>query len=390
MTGAIERVSLTHLQIPFKEPFQVGGGEVVVKDAILVTVETTSGLGIGECSPPGALALPLGSDLSVDACWEQLCGPIAASLLGRTFSKPDDIAALASTWRGCSFAAAGAETACWDLLGRARHATLADLLGASPEQIARGVESGLAVGPYPTIVELLRAIETHLAEGYRRVKITIRPGADIEHVRAVRQHFGEVPLMVAADAAYTAVDIDIFRALDDLDLLMIEQPLASNDLDGLTVLQAAIATPVCLDATAESVGSIHEAIERGGCRIVNLKIQRLGGLGPALAVHDDCLRQGVACWVGTMPELGVGRAQGIHLAALPNCRYPTDIEPSARWFVDDYISPLLELSSPGLLSVPTRPGLGFEIDHPRVRRYQIRQHDVSLKMIGSIPGASPS
>ncbi len=134
--------------------------------------------------------------------------------------------------------------------------------------------------------------------------------------------------MVAADAAYSAVDIDLFRALDDLDLLMIEQPLASNDLDGLTMLQAAIATPVCLDETAESVGAVHEAIERGGCRIVNLKIQRLGGLGPALAVHDDCMRQGVACWVGTMPELGVGRAQGIHLAALPNCRYPTDIEPS--------------------------------------------------------------
>ncbi len=127
MTGAIERVSLTHLQIPFKEPFRAG--EVVVKDAILVTVETASGLGIGECSPPGALALPPGSDQSVDACWEQLRGPIATSLLGQTFSNPDDIAALTSTWPVSCFAAAGAETACWDLLGRARHATLADLLG---------------------------------------------------------------------------------------------------------------------------------------------------------------------------------------------------------------------------------------------------------------------
>jgi O-succinylbenzoate synthase len=380
MTDAIERVSLTHLQIPFKEPFRISGGEAAVKDAILVTVETTSGLGHGESSP-----MPASFGYSADTpegCWADLTDRIAPSLLGRRVATPEAIAGLTATWTGSRFAAAGAETACWDLLGRARHATIADLLGAAPGQAARGVESGLAVGLYPTIVELIKTIETHLAEGYRRVKIKIRPGQDLELVRAVRQHFGDVPLMVDANAAYDADDLDVFRALDEFDLLMIEQPMAADDLDGLAALQAGIATPVCLDESAETPERTLEAIRRGCCRIVNIKIQRVGGFGPALALHDLCFQHGIACWVGTMPELGVGQAQGIHLAALANCKYPTDIEPSARWFVDDYVSPLIELSAPGLLSVPTRPGLGFEVDHARVRRYQVRQRDFTSRTVG--------
>jgi O-succinylbenzoate synthase len=372
MTGAIERVSLTHLQIPLKEPFRISGGEAHVKDAILVTVDTSQGVGHGESSP-----MPASFGYSADTpegCWDDLTARIAPALLGRRFSTPDDIAAVRAEWTGSLFAMAGAETACWDLLGRARHATIADLLGAAPEPTARGVESGLAVGLYPTVVELLRAIETHLAEGYRRVKIKIKPGHDFELVRAVRQHFGdELGLMVDANASYTIRDLAVFQALDDLDLLMFEQPFAAADLDGLAALQAAVSTPVCLDETAETSAYTLAAIEREACRIVNLKVQRVGGLGPALELHDLCLRHGVACWVGTMPELGIGQAQGIHLAALPNCKYPTDIEPSARWFVDDYSAPLVELAGPGLLSVPTRPGVGYDVDHAKVRRYQVRQ-----------------
>jgi O-succinylbenzoate synthase len=381
MTGAIERVSLTHLQIPLKEPFRISGGEVAVKDAILVTVETAHGLGYGESSP---MAASFGySRDTPEGCWDDLTRQIAPALLGQTVGSPADIEALRAPWTGSRFAMAGAETACWDLLGRSLHATIADLLGAAPEQAARGVESGLAVGLYPTIVELLRAIEIHLAEGYRRVKIKIKPGHDVELVRAVRQHFGDdLPLMVDANAAYTAVDLDVFRALDDFDLLMIEQPMAATDLDGLSALQASIATPVCLDESAETAEFTAEAIRREACRIVNLKVQRVGGLGPALAMHDLCSRHGVACWVGTMPELGIGQAHGIHLAALSNCKYPTDIEPSARWFVDDYTSPLVELSAPGLLTVPTRPGLGYEVDHAKVRRYAVRREEFATKAAG--------
>lgn len=381
MTDAIQSVRLSHLQIPFKEAFRIAGGSATVKDAILVSLETAGGLvGVGESSPMAA-----GFGYSADTpegCWADLVDRIAPSLLGRVFSEVEEIAALASSWTGSRFAVAGAETACWDLLGQARHESLAELLGAGADRVEQGVESGLAVGLYPTIVELLQVIEHHLSEGYRRVKIKIAPGRDIDLVHAVRQHFGDIPLMVDANASYSRADLPVFRQLDAYELLMFEQPLAADDLDGLAALQAAVATPVCLDETATSAEQTAEAIRRGACRIVNIKLQRVGGFGPALALYNLCKEQGVACWVGSMPELGVGQAQGIHLAALANCKYPTDIEPSARWFVDDCVVPLIELSSPGLLRVPTRPGLGYQVDPAKVRRYQVRGREFAAQTLG--------
>jgi O-succinylbenzoate synthase len=316
-----------------------------------------------------------------EGCWDDLHNRIVPALLGQMIDSPEAIAALTSGWEGSRFAAAGAENALWDLLGQAHHATVAQLLGAIDEQISLGVQSGLAVGLYPSIVELLKAIETHLAEGYRRVKIKIQPGRDIELVRAVRQHFGEIALMVDGNGAYTASDIEIFRELDDFDLLMIEQPMKARDLDGLAQLQRSVNTPVCLDESADTLSDTVRAIDRGACRIVNLKLQRVGGLGPARAIHDLCHQRGIACWVGSMPELGLGQAFGIHLAALANCKYPTDVEPSARWFVDDYVVPALELSGEGLFAVPDRPGVGFKVDSAKIRRYQVRQQEFTTRTI---------
>jgi O-succinylbenzoate synthase len=379
-TSPIDRVVLTHLQIPLKEPFRISGGEIAVKDAILVTVETASAIGHGESSPMAA-SFGYSADTPED-CWDDLRTAIAPGLLGQSIDSPASIAALASAWPGSRFAAAGAENALWDLLGQAHHTTVAGLLGAIDEQISLGVQSGLAVGLYSSIVTLLKTIETHLAEGYRRVKIKIEPGSDVELVRAVRQHFGEIPLMVDANGAYTAADLDVFRALDEFDLLMFEQPMRAKDLDGLGLLQQAVITPVCLDESADTHEQTAEAIRRGACRIVNLKIQRVGGLGPARAIHDLCHQNGIACWVGSMPELGIGQAFGIHLASLANCKYPTDVEPSARWFVDDYVVPPLELSAPGVFKVPSRPGLGFQVDAAKVRRYQVRQEEFTARTTG--------
>ncbi len=289
---------------------------------------------------------------------------------------------MTSAWQASRFAVAGAETALWDLLGQARRASIAELLGASDLRIDMGVEAGLAVGLYSSIVGLIKAIERHLEAGYRRVKIKIQPGQDLELVRAVRQHCGDIPLMVDANGAYTVADLDVFRELDQYDLLMFEQPMAADDLDGLAALQRVVNTPVCLDETAETPERTAEAIRRGAGRIVNLKIQRVGGLGPAQAIHDLCYQHGVACWVGAMPELGIGQAHAIHLATLPNCKYPADIEPSSRWFVNDYTIPLLELAGPGIIEVPTRPGLGYHIDPAKLRRYQIRQQEFTVTTQG--------
>jgi o-succinylbenzoate synthase len=372
-TDPIDRVVLTHIQVPFKGPFRIAGGEVAIKDAILVEVETASAVGLGESSP-----MATGFGYSADTpegCWDDLANTIAPGLIGRSFADVEDIAEAAAAWPGSRFAAAGAETALWDLLGQARHASIAELLGATELRIDMGVESGLAVGLLSSIVELIKTIEAHLEAGYRRVKIKIQPGQDLELVRAIRQHYADLPLVVDANGAYTTADLDIFRELDDYDLLMIEQPMRAGDLDGLSELQRAINTPVCLDETAESLERTAEAIERGAGRIVNLKIQRVGGLGPAHAIHDLCYRHGVACWVGSMPELGIGQAHGIHLGTLPNCKYPSDIEPSSRWFVDDYSIPMIELASPGIIEVPTRPGLGFHVDPVKLKRYQVRQQE---------------
>jgi O-succinylbenzoate synthase len=372
-TDPIKRVVLTHIQIPFKEPFRISGGEVVIKDAILVELQTDTAAGLGESSPMAA-SFGYSAD-TPDGCWDDLANTIAPKLLGRSVASADDIAEVASSWRSSRFAAAGAETALWDLLGQARHASIAELLGASDLRIDMGIEAGLAVGLYPSIVELIKTIEAHIEAGYRRVKIKIRPGEDVELVRAVRLHIGDVELQVDANGAYTAADLDVFRELDEYDLLMFEQPMARDDLDGLAALQQAVATPVCLDETAESLERTTAAIERGAGRIVNLKIQRVGGLGPARAIHDLCYQHGVACWVGAMPELGIGQAHAIHLATLPNCKYPADIEPSARWFVDDYTVPLVEMASPGIIEVPTRPGLGYHVDPAKLKRYQVRQQE---------------
>jgi o-succinylbenzoate synthase len=371
MADLIERITLIHLQVPFKEPYRSCGGEVAVRDAILVGVETAAGLsGVGEAAPLGT---------AIGPCWDALGDRIAPGLIGRPVEDEEGIAALAAAWDGCARpAAAGAETACWDLLAQSRHESLAEALGAAADRVEAGVESGLAVGLYPTVVDLLRAVEPHLDEGYKRIKLAVRPGRDVAFVQALRQHFGdEPPLMVDAGGAYTAGDIDVFRALDAFELLMIEQPLPADDLDGLATLQAALTTPICLDETAEDPARAAEAIRRRAGRIVDLKLQRLGGFGPALALHDLCREHGVACWVGTTLELGVGQAQGIHLAALDNCKYPTDVEPSARWFVDDYVMPALELSAPGRFVIPSRPGLGYQVDPAKVRRYGVRHREIT-------------
>lgn len=380
MIESIVRVGLTQLQIPFKEPLRTADGEVLVRDAVVVAVESANGLvGVGECAP---LPAPVGTPgATIDECWEDLLMRIAPALLGQRFGTLEGIAAIAAAWHNCHrTAVAGAETALWDLLGHARGMSLAELLGVAPEIIAAGVESGLTVGFYPTVVDMLRAIEPHLAEGYRRIKIKIRPGRDLEFVAAVRQHFGlDLLLAVDCDGTYTQADTETLRRLDELDLLMIEQPMPADELHGMAALQQVLATPICLDETAADPERVSSALALGSGRIVNLKIQHLGGLGPARALHELCRQRGAACVVGSTPELGIGRAQGIHLGTLPNCKYPSDVTPSARWFVDDYIVPLIEMSTPGVLSVPNRPGIGYQLDEAKLRRYQVRHEEFAAR-----------
>ena len=369
-TEPIERVVLTHLQIPFKEPFRISAGEVATKDAILVEVETARGVGLGESSP---MAASFGySPDTPEGCWEDLANTIAPSFSAGRWRPPTTSRRSASSWNTSRFAAAGAETALWDLLGQVRHATIAELLGASELRIDMGIEAGLAVGLYPSIVELIKTIEAHLEAGYRRVKIKIRPGEDIELVRAVRQHSAMSTLMVDANGAYTAADLDVFRELDQYDSLMFEQPMAPDDLDGLALLQQAVTTPVCLDETAESLE--RTAGRDRARRLAGSSTSRSSGsAGSARRWPSTTSATSTASPAGSVPcrSSASARRTAIHLATLPNCKYPADIEPSARWFVNDYTIPLIELAARASSSVPTRPGLGYHVDPVKVRRYQV-------------------
>ena len=269
------------------------------------------------------------------------------------------------TLPGDAFAKAGIEGALWDAYAQTLGLPLCQMLGTQ----ARPVPSGVAIGIYDQVAELLERVELYTAQGYRRVKIKIEPGWDIEPVAAVRSRFPEVPLMVDANAAYTIADAALFLELDAYGLLMIEQPLAREAHAEAGELQHQLRTPLCADESAESIEALASLIANRAARIINIKVQRVGGLSAARLMFERSRAAGLECWVGTMPELGVASAQGLHLAALDGFTYPTDIEASSRWYVDDVIMPGIEIDTRGYIQIPAGPGLGYVVARDKVERY---------------------
>ncbi|MFQ5412746.1 MAG: o-succinylbenzoate synthase, partial [Phycisphaerae bacterium] len=237
----------------------------------------------------------------------------------------------------------------------------------------RPIPSGLAIGIYPTVEELLARIEQYLADGYQRVKIKITPGWDVEPVGRVRARWPTLPLMVDANAAYDASHLNELSKLDAFDLMMIEQPFATDALDESAELQRKIRTPICLDESAESVESVRTICEKRAGRIINIKMQRVGGIRRSVQIHDLARARGLACWLGTMPELGIASAAGPHLATLENFTFPTDVESSDRWFVDDVLEPPIVVDAGGFLHFPTGPGLGYRPSPEKIRKYTVRE-----------------
>jgi O-succinylbenzoate synthase len=365
MNFAIARASLTHVRVPLVEPFRISSGAVAEKDGIVVRLESGGGLaGVGESSPMSGTFY---SSDTPESCWLELRDRLIPALLQQPFAAHADAVAWINAQAGSNFAKTGIETALWDLEARRQQKPLYELLGGSDKP----VESGLAVGLYDTPAEMLRAIETHLSTGgYKRVKIKIERGRDVELVRAVREAFGDLPLFVDANGAYDLSDLAVFQALDEFDLMMFEQPFAGAMLAEMAELQRAVRTPICLDESLETVDDLHRAIELGSFHIANIKIQRVGGFSNALAIYEMCRQHEIPVWVGTMPELGVGCAQGIALATLSHCSFPTDVEASLRWFQDDIVSPLLTVED-GYLQPSPLPGLGFEVDDAKLKRYSV-------------------
>jgi O-succinylbenzoate synthase len=258
--------------------------------------------------------------------------------------------------------------AAWDLYARSEGQPLSGALGGVRARIA----SGVSIGIQDSFDQLAAKIRTELDAGYRRVKIKIAPGWDIDVVRRVRERFGDIPLMVDANAAYTLGDADHLAALDAFSLMMIEQPLDGEDLTDHARLQRRLKTAICLDESIHSPRTARDAIDAAACRVVNIKPGRLGGFAESIAVHDLCAAAGVPVWHGGMLESGIGRVHNLHLSALPNFTLPGDVAGSRRYFAPDLIEPAVEVAPDGTIGVPTGPGLGVAIDADRIARATLR------------------
>jgi O-succinylbenzoate synthase len=361
----VKRVTLHRLRVPLIEPFRISNGTIAEKDTILVEVKSDEDVvGWGEASP---MSGSFYSADTPDSAWAALSKRLIPQLLRDGAVDVENFYQRLRAQPGDAFAKAGLEGALWDAYAHTLGEPLCELLGGQ----ARPVSSGVAIGIYDQLAELLERIERYTAEGYQRVKIKIEPGWDIEPVAAVRARFPNLPLMVDANAAYTIADAAVFRELDAQGLMMIEQPLAREAHAEAAELQRQLRTPLCADESAESSEALESLIARNAARIINIKVQRVGGLSEARLMLKRARAAGLECWVGTMPELGVASTQGLHFAMLDGFTYPTDIEASARWYVDDVISPLIEIDARGYIQPVAGPGTGYCVAREKVEQYSI-------------------
>ncbi|PYV19766.1 MAG: o-succinylbenzoate synthase [Acidobacteria bacterium] len=361
----IVELRLHWVRIPLHEPFRISSGEVSAKDAILVELTAEDGTkGWGEASP---MTGSFYSAETPESTWKFLCDRLVPNFLSRPELDPQQCSDQLAEFPGEPFAKAGLEGAVWDLRANRERQPLWAMLGGS----ARPIETGAAIGLFPTVEELLERVNKFLGQGYRRIKIKIAPGHDVELVRAVRGRFGGIPLMVDANAAYGVRDFRVFKELDRYDLMMIEQPLARESLEEHAELQRQLRTPICLDESAEDLEAVQKIIRLQSARILNIKVQRMGGLWRAKRAHDAAEAAGIPCWLGTMPQLGIASAQGLHLRTLPNFLFPTDVEASSRWFADDIIAPPIEVSREGLIEFPEGPGTGFTVLPDKIAKFRI-------------------
>jgi O-succinylbenzoate synthase len=361
----IRAIELHRVRVPLIEPFRISNGEVTEKEAILIEVLTDGGIvGWGEASPMS------GTFYSGDTP-ETVCSSLTESLIPSVLNAAEiDVRSFFKNLRdqsGDAFARAGLEGALWDACAIKLGVPLCELLGGR----ARAIPSGVAIGIYDHVGDLIERVDRYVEQGYRRVKIKIEPGWDIEPVAAVRARYPNLPIMVDANAAYSLDDAGVFRALDAYHLMMIEQPLARESYAEAGELQRQLRTPLCADESAGSTEALTSLIAHGAARIVNIKVQRVGGLGEARQMLDLAHSSGLKCWVGTMPELGVASAQGLHFAALEGFTYPTDIEASSRWYVDDVLTPAIEIDPHGYIKIPAGPGMGYTVVREKVEQYSV-------------------
>ena len=372
----IDRLDVKLLRLPLVQFFETSFGRSYEKSFLLIRLEGEGHVGWGESVAEGH---PYYSSETTETTWHIITEFLAQRVVGKTFEHPRDIFPAMARVRGNNMAKAGIEMAAWDLYARILGKPLSAVLGGTRDRIA----SGVSIGIQDSLDQLVAKVEKELAAGYRRIKIKVKPGWDVNAVEAVRAKFPDILLMVDANAAYSPADGAHLAKLDPYKLMMIEQPLDYDDVMDHVQLQKEIATPICLDESIHTVRIARDAIAAKACKIINVKPGRVGGHGESIRLHDLCQANGIPVWHGGMLESGIGRAHNIHLASLPNFTLPGDIAASKRYFVPDLIEPGIEVAPDGTIPVPTGPGIGVNIVEARVQAATERQISLDVTNIKS-------
>jgi O-succinylbenzoate synthase len=370
MSHTLASVELYLARLPLVRPFTTSSHTKTHLDHILIRVRDQDGAeGWGECA---SASDPYYCSETSETSWHILRDFLVPGVLGIAWSHPDDAATTWQLVRGNRFAKAGLEMACWDLFTRSRGESLAAALGGT----RREIHSGVSLGIEPTVAGILEQIEHYLDQGYKRIKMKIGPGRDVAYLRAVRERWPDVLLMADANSAYTLDNpehVAALQALDDLKLMMIEQPLGDDDIVDHARLQAQLKTPICLDESIHSLDDARKALDLGSCRIINIKVSRLGGLSEARRVHDLCVARDIPVWCGGMHEFGVGRAANVAICSLPGFTLPGDVSGSDKAYREDIVDPPIRAHS-GTIDVPwERPGLGFDANFSRIKAASVRE-----------------
>lgn len=353
----IQTIKLHRIHMVLKSPFATAQGTYTDRETIIVEmVDSTGRVGWGECV---AFATPWYTEETTETAWHVLERFLIPALLDQRNDvvHPEQLPELFQTVKRHHMAKASLEMAAWDLYAKQRGIPLSEAIGGTK----REVEAGVAIGLQQSEAELFALIESYIQQGYNRIKVKIKPKNDIALIKSIRSRFPKLQLMADANSSYSLRHSELLAQLDRYDLLMIEQPLADDDIVDHAKLQAQLSTPICLDESIVSLERARQAIELGSCRVINIKLGRVGGMTEAKRIHDLCLANGIPVWCGGMLETGIGRAHNIALSSLSGFTIPGDLSASSRYWERDIITPEVTVTS-GHIAVPTAPGIGYEVD----------------------------
>lgn len=361
----VERVELRHIRMQLGSPFRTSFGVEHQREALVLRAVSDEAEGWGECV---AGRFPGYSYETVGTAWHILAEFFIPEIQGAEISGPEGLQSRLGGYKGHPLARAALEMSLWDLKGKMEGRSLGELLGG----VKTAVPVGVSIGIQPDEETLLEVVQGYIRQGYRRVKLKIAPGHDVVPVRLVREAFPDLRLQVDANSAYRRADLPVFQQLDDFNLLMIEQPLAEDDLVDHAELQSRLRTPICLDESIRSPRHARQAMDLKAARIINIKPARVGGIAQAVAVHDMCFERAVAVWCGGMLETGIGRASNLAMASLPGFSLPGDISGTKRYYTRDIALPEFVLNPDSTIDVPKEAGLGVEVDREYLDHVTLR------------------